>query len=148
MPSMTKRTTGASQQNWLVNVTVDGRPLGIFDSHSGGDNSADVTKHRPGGMRPERAYPALPSYDDVTVARAYELERDGELVAWLHTRVGLATMTVSVSLLDPLTGVVSTNRRARRTFTGLLSGITTPESDSNASDVSTYELTMVTESIS
>lgn len=147
MPTIT-RTTGASQQTWLVSVTVDDRPLGIFDSHSGGDNSASVSKHRPGGFKPQRAYPALPEYDDVTVTRAYELERDAELVAWLHTRVGLAFMSVSITLLDSATGSVSTKKGARRTFTGLLSGITTPESDSNSADVSMYELTMAVESIS
>lgn len=142
------RTTAASSMSWLVTCTVDGRPLGIFDSHSGGDNTADVQKHRPGGMKPQRAYPALPEYDDVTVSRSYELERDGELVTWLHSRVGLATMAVSITMLDPATGAVATKAGARRTFSGILSGITTPESDSDSADVSMFELTMVTETIS
>lgn len=127
----------STQQQALVTVTVDGRPLGVFDTLSGGDVTSDVTKRRPGGSTVQRSYGSLPEYDDVTVSRVLERERDHELVRTLRGRIGRARATVSEQPLDddglPWGKPV--------TYSGRLAGIVAGEVDSDSADVRMFELT-------
>lgn len=127
-----------SQQN-LITVTVDGRPLGTFDTFSGGEVSADVSKHRPGGMVGESSHAALPTYADVTVGRELDRERDVELYRSLLPRVGRALASISKQPLDDNGAPWG----KPFTYTGRLSNMTDPESDSNDSAVSMWQMTFV-----
>lgn len=127
-----------SQMN-LVTVTVDGRPLGVWDSFTGGEVSAEVGKHRPGGMVPENSHVALPTYGDVTVGRERDRERDVELYRSLLPRVGRALATITKQPLDDNGAPWG----KPFTYTGRLSGLSDPEVDSNSGEVSMYELTFV-----
>jgi hypothetical protein len=133
----------STQQQALVTVTVDGRPLGVFDTRTGGDVTADVPKRRAGGQLALRSYGALPDYDDVTVSRVYERERDHELIRHLRTRVGRARCVVSEQPLDDYNAPWG----KPVTYLGRLGPITTGEVDSDTGDVRMWELTVVVESV-
>lgn len=126
-------------QNMLITVVVDGRPLGVFDTFTGGEPSAEVTKSRPGGMVQEKSHAALPTFGDVTVGRELDHQRDLELYRSLINRTGRAPVSVSKQLLDD--GAAPVGRPL--TYTGRLSAMTDPESDSASNDLSTWSLTFV-----
>ena len=128
-----------TSQQHLITVVVDGRPLGTFDTFSGGAPSADVQKHRPGGLVGENSYAALPTYEDVTVGRELDRVRDVELYRSLLARVGAAPVTVSK---QPL-GDDGTPFGKPFTYPGRLSAMSDPESDSNDPAPSMWTLTMV-----
>lgn len=128
-----------TSQNMLITVTVDGRPLGVFDTFSGGEVSAEVQKSRPGGMVGEKSHPALPTYGDVTVGRELDLVRDLELYRSLLPRNGRALASISKQLLDENGSPVG----RPLTYIGRLSGMSDPESDSNSNDLSMWQMTFV-----
>lgn len=138
---------GTSAQFWLVTATINGRSWGVFDTHSGGGETADVTKYRPGGLAPQITFPSLSEFDDLTVTRYWDSSRDGALLRSVRGKVGSLSMTVTIQALakdgSPLAG--SENRR---TYSGTLSGVTEPESDSTSGDAATFELVMVVEAVS
>ena len=123
-----------SQMQSMVTAVVGGRPLGIFDSRSGGETTAEVTKRRRGGMQPERAYPGMPAQGDITIARDND---DFELTAWLRTQVGLA----SASITDQPLGTDAAPWGRATTYNGILSGVNDGEHDANSSDPRLLELT-------
>jgi hypothetical protein len=131
------------QQNSLVTVTVDGRPLGTFDTRSGGAPTGAVTKHRSGGMGPIKQHKGLPDYEDVTVTRYYDRVRDHDLFRWLVTRASKGEMVVSDYVLD------ENGQRFGRpvTFLGVLMSVPPPDSDANSTDVKMLTLTMQTRSV-
>lgn len=128
-----------TSQQHLVTVVIDGNPVGVFDTFSGGEASAEVAKHRPGGMVGENSYAALPTYGDVTVGRERDRLRDLELYRTLLGRVGRAQASLSKQVLDDTGAPVG----KPFTYTGRLSGLSDPEYDSTSSDPSLYELTFV-----
>lgn len=126
-------------QNMLITLVVDGRPLGVFDTFSGGEPSAEVQKSRPGGMGGERSHAALPTFGDVTVGRELDQQRDLELYRSLINRTGRAPVSASKQLLDENGAPVG----RPLPYTGRLSGMTDPESDSNSNDLSMWQMTFV-----
>ncbi len=127
---------GLIESQWLVSVNVNGADLGIWDSFGGGDTTAKVAHHRPGGMGPEKLYRGLPTYAAVTVGRAYERARDHEQVRLMQTLVGVASMTVTKQPLDE-------NRQAWGkpiVYRGKLSGVKPGKADSTSENVDMCEL--------
>lgn len=129
----------SSQQNSLITVAVDGLPIGVFDTRTGGESSAEVTKYRPGGMAKQKLRSGLPEVGDVTVGREFEFDRDNDLARTLRARTGKAPMSVNDQPLD--------NDGAPfgkpTTWTGVLNSVNTGDSDSNSSDGRMLELVMV-----
>ncbi|MDI6911481.1 hypothetical protein [Nocardioides sp.] len=128
-----------TSQQFLITATVDGRPLGTFDTASGGEPTADVAKHRPGGMVGENSYGALPTYGDLTVGRELDRVRDVEVYRSLVPRVGRALASVSKQPLD------DDGAPAGKpfTYTGRLAGMSDPDADSNDASVSMWQMTIV-----
>lgn len=126
-----------------ITVMVDGEPLGVFASRSGGETTAEVPKSRPGGMQPEETYPSLPTTGDVTVTRTNKRERptgsDHDLARRLRSRVGLAPMSVSEQPLDA-NGIPWGKPTV---WTGTLSGVNGGDADANSNEVRPLELTGV-----
>ena len=125
-----------TQQMALLTVTVDGFTLGVFDTKSGGETTAEPTKRRAGGMGAHKSYAALPDHGDVTVSRDYDLERDHELVRRLRPRVGRARMTISEQPLDE--DGAPWGRPV--VYTGRLIGVSPSEVDSDSTDAAMFEL--------
>lgn len=126
----------ANQSEWQTTVVVDGRPLGIYDTFSGGEVTSDVQVTRPGGMQPLKAHSATRTYGDATVGRSEELARDHELVRWLETRAGRGVSSIARRRLDP----DGAPWGAPKTYIGLLKTVTASETDSESDDISMYEL--------
>lgn len=127
----------STAQQSLISVTVDGQPLGIFDTLSGGATTADATKHRSGGGQ-MKSYPALPDTDDLTVSRDYDRERDHEKLRALRRRVGRANgCSISEQPLDD----DGAPWGKPTVYTGRLTGVSPGEADSNSGDVRMFELT-------
>ena len=126
----------STAQQSLVTVVVDGRPLGTFDTRTGGATTAEHAKHRPGGMVAQKAYASLPENDDVTVTRVYERERDHVLARQLKTRAGRATASISE---QPL-GDDGAPWGKPTVSTGLLKSVNTGDVDSNSGEPRFLEL--------
>lgn len=90
----------ATEQQFLVTANVGGRDLGVFDTMKGGDTTIKSSAHRPGGMGPEKSYRTLPTYDDITLSRVGERERDWEMIRYLEDNAGALTGTVVRQPLD------------------------------------------------
>lgn len=126
----------STAQQSLITVVVDGQPLGTFDTRTGGETTAEVSKRRPGGMAREKAYAALPTTGNVTVTRVRERERDADLARRLRQRVGRATMVVSDQPLDDDGAVWGTPT----VWTGKLSSVNDGDADSDSSEPRMFEL--------
>lgn len=133
----------ATQQENLITVVVDGQPLGVFDTLTGGDTSASPVKHRAGGMGSQKSYPALPEHADVTVSRVLERERDRELVRKLRLRTGRASASISEQPLDD----DGAPWGKPTIYTGKLSGVKPGDADSNSVDLQMFELTLTIEDV-
>jgi hypothetical protein len=124
---------------WQVTATLDGVPLGEFETKSGGAVSAELTKRRPGGMSAEKVYAGQPTAGDVVIARVYERERDHDLVRLCYGRAGKGVVTISEQALDD--NGVPWGRPT--TWVGRLGNVEPSEANANSNDVRTFELTAV-----
>ena len=126
-----------SQENqWLITVTVDGQPLGVFDKLSGGDSQATTVKYRPGGMVPEIDLGGPTAIQDITVTRLYDLARDHVLAKGLVAKNGRARAVVSQQPLDPFGAPYG----APIVRGGVLKGVKFPTADSMSQAASMLEL--------
>lgn len=133
----------SSQSQSLITVTVDGQPLGIWDTRAGGATTASLSKRRPGGTQKESVSRARPTTEDITVSREYQFARDAAQVRGFLHRVGRAPVTVSEQPLDD----DDIPFGAPTVFTGVLSGINRGDVDSNSDDFRMVEITVVVESV-
>ncbi len=133
----------STQSQSLVTVTVDGQPLGIFDSRTGGESDSEVSKRHVGGQRTQKAYRGLRTVGDLTVSRGYERERDHELARGLEKRAGLASASVSEQPLDD-----EGNAWGKpKTWTGILKSVNTGDYDAASGEPRMLELVIVTEDV-
>lgn len=131
----------STQSDFRVTVAVDGKPLGVWDTRSGGDVDSDIAR-RVTGEGP-KVYHGRPNPAEVTVGRDYERERDHEVARTLETRVGRAPMTVSEQPLDE-----DGNAWGKpKVWTGKLKSVNTGEYDSDGTDPRMIELTMVVKDV-
>lgn len=129
-----------SQRGFEVKVSVtfkgETRDLGVFDTWSGGNVTADNTKHRRGGMGPQIAIPGPKTLEDVTVSRDYDPPRDHGDAHWLSGAVGKARVVASKSVLDE-----DDNAFGRPLVVkGILIGYNHPEHDSDSGDTAMFEI--------
>jgi len=134
---------------FLVSVSIETSPgsgkltkiTDPWDKMSGGNVTSSETKHRPGGMGPERTLGGVVSVENVTVERDYVLERDHDLAKSLGSRVGRARMRVAK---QPLT-VDGVPAGRPTVYVGILMGVNYPDSDSTSTSVAMLSLTMSTD---
>jgi hypothetical protein len=115
----------------------------VFDKFSGGDISAPVNKHRPGGMGPEITYLSLPTYSDITLTKAYNTQQDQDILADLHVMIGNTQVTVSIQPLDDAGNAWGTPRQ----YQGRLIGVKDGGTDSMSNAVRMWDVTIAVESI-
>jgi hypothetical protein len=132
-----------SEQQWLATLNVNGVDYGVFDRFAGGDVSAAVNKHRPGGMGPEITYMSLPVYSDVTLSKVYETQRDHDRVAALHNLVGRALASVTLQPLDDNGQPWGTPRTYQGRLVAVKDGVT--DSMSNAARM--FEIDIAVETV-
>lgn len=130
---MSDGSVKSSQRQFLVKV--EGIP-GNMAGKSGGNISADTNKVYDGGDPDPDVMAGPASIDDVTVTRAFAIDRDSGVLEQLRQKVGRWKTTVSVTPLN-----IDLIPAAKPTvYLGLLSGLNEPEADASSSDSATYEL--------
>lgn len=128
------------RDQYSITVSVDGTPLGVFDSLAGGMYGSEDTKYKPGGMVPEVSLGGSRSTDNVTVGRLFRLDRDLPLVPMLKSKVGSGAVTVTKQSMD-------VNRNPYGTpdvYTGILLSAQFPEPDSTSNDAAVMTLVVST----
>jgi hypothetical protein len=156
MATTTTNTYGwyGSEQQFIASLTIVATPAKtsiltnnaaalVFDKFSGGDISAPVNKHRPGGMGPEITYLSLPTYSDITLTKAYNTQQDQAILADLHIMIGNTQVTVSIQPLDDAGNAYGTPRQ----YQGRLTGVKDGGTDSTSNAVRMWEVTIAVESI-
>lgn len=130
----------SSLRSWEVKVSVtyrgETRDLGVFDTWSGGDVTADNTKHRRGGMGPQVAIGGPSTVEDVTITRDYDPPRDHGHAHWLSSAVGKARVVAIKTVLDDDNVAFG----APIVIRGILIGYKNPEHDSDSGDTAFVEL--------
>jgi hypothetical protein len=123
-----------SQRGFDVKVSVtfkgETRDLGTWDTWSGGNVTADNTKHRRGGMGVQIAIPGPATVEDITVTRDYDPPRDHQHAHWLSAAVGKARVVASKAVLDEDDIVFG----RPLTISGILIGYNNPDHDSDSGD--------------
>lgn len=127
---------------FAVSVTIDDRPLGIFDVFDGGETDSEETKYKPGGMQPQKSLGGSTTTENVTLRRLYDKDRgDPDLVRWLRTRAGKGRSVVAKQPLD-----VDGNPFGKAdVYTGTLKRVAAPGHDSEDSGPALFELEVSTE---
>lgn len=133
-----------SEQQWLATLSINGNDYGVFDKFAGGDVSAPVNKHRPGGMGPEITYLSLPTYSDVTLTKVYETQNDHDRIAILHSLVGNGLASVTLQPLDD-GGNPWGNPRV---YQGRLVGVKDGGTDSMSNAARMFEVDIAVETVS
>lgn len=134
----------STQDKYLVNVTVDGQPLGSGWTWAGGTPAPEIQKHpRAGGG--DDTFPARVTYEDLTLSRVYMVPRDSSIRAFLKSRSGRGVVSASRTALDadevPIPGTTET-------AVGRLGPVNPGDSDPAATDKKMVELVVVVESVS
>lgn len=132
-----------SEQQWLATLSVGTFQNYVFDKFAGGDVSAPVVKHRPGGMGPEITYTSLPSFSDITLTKVYETQADHANIATLHSYAGNQLATVTLTPLDD-TGAVW---GPARVYSGRIVAVKDGGTDSNSNAARMFEVDIAVESI-
>lgn len=128
------------QDQWSNTVTIDGKPMGIWDTLDGGAADSEETKYRPGGMQPEVSLGGTRSIGNLTLSRLLQ-QSDWEFMRRLMNRTGKARCIVSRQPLD-----IDGNPWGRPiTYRGVLKAVTPGATDSNSSDAQTWEIEVSTE---
>jgi hypothetical protein len=110
--------------------------LGVFDTWEGGNVTAESTKHRRGGMGIQVAVAGVPTIEDVTVSRDYDLARDNPMAHVLSNAVGRARVVATKTYLDSDGNPYGDPIIIR----GVLVGYNEPNSDSDAADFAMFEI--------
>lgn len=130
------------QDQWANTVTIDDRPMGVWDTLSGGDVEANETKYKPGGMAPEVSLGGSTTVNNVTLGKLLAGRADWDFMHRLMAqRVGKAKVTVARQPLD-----VDGNPFGRpMVYRGVLNNVVPGDTDSNSSDAHVWEITISTE---
>lgn len=128
------------QDQWSNTVTIDGRPMGVWDTLDGGESDSEETKYKPGGMQPEVSLGGSRAIGNLTLARLLG-RSDWDFMRGLMNKTGTAKCTVS---RQPLDGDGNPWGRPL-TYRGTLKTVTPGGTDSNSSDAQTWEIVVSTE---
>lgn len=128
------------QDQWSNTVTIDGTPLGVWDTFDGGASDSEETKYKPGGMQPEISLGGSRSFGNLTLSRLLG-RTDWDFMRDLMNKTGKASCVVSRQPLD-----ADGNPWGRPlTYRGVLKAVTPGGTDSNSSDALTWEIEISTE---
>lgn len=126
------------QDQWSNTVTINGRPLGIWATLSGGDVEADNAKYRPGGMQPQIDLGGPTSTSDVTLARL--LTREDWLIVRLLMQFGVGRARVVVSR-QPLDADGNPFGKPI-VYRGTLTHVEPGDTDADSGDAQTWQITV------
>lgn len=124
------------QDQYSVTVAVDGLDTGVWDTLTGGEMDSEETKYKPGAMSHSVSLGGNQEPGNVTVSRAYDLDRDHSIVKTLLAKAGRAACVVKKQPLDRDAVAFG----APLVYTGVLKAVTPPEHDSESSDAGMLEM--------
>lgn len=128
------------QDQWSNTVTIDGVPMGVWDTMEGGESDSEETKYKPGGMQAEISLGGSRSIGNITLSRLLAKE-DWDFMRDMMNQTGRVRCTVSRQPLD-----ADGNPWGRPlTYRGVLKAVMPGETDSNSSDALTWEIEISTE---
>lgn len=122
-------------------VVVDGTPLGVWDTVSGGEADSEATTYRPGGMSPRVSLGGSVTVGEVTLSRLLDLGRDWDTLKRLMARAGKAEVTVARQPLDSDGNPFG----APLVYRGVLKTVTPPDLDSDSSDPALWVIVVTPE---
>ncbi|WOF23842.1 hypothetical protein N8K70_03940 [Microbacterium betulae] len=123
----------------IVSASLDGKSIGIWDTRSGGESTAEISKYRPGGTKQQVVDAGRPDISDVTISRRWTVDRDVDIEKQLRNRVGVGVLTITEQPTD-VDGIAFGKPR---TWTGRVSSVTAGDVDSNSDDVRMITVTAV-----
>jgi hypothetical protein len=125
--------------NTRVTAQVGGINIGVCAFKGGGQTEAEETKYRPGSMEPQQSLGGPIAVENVTVRKLFDPQLRS-LFHTLHAMCGKASMTITSQPLD-----ADGNPEGRaQVYRGILTRVTPPDSDANATDAAELELEMST----
>lgn len=128
------------QDQWSNTVTINGRPMGVWDTLDGGESDSEETKYKPGGMQPEISLGGSRSIGNLTLARLLT-RQDWDFMRTAMNNTGTWRCTVSRQPLD-----IDGNPFGRPlTYRGVLKTVTPGATDSSSSDAQMWEIVVSTE---
>jgi hypothetical protein len=139
--------TVLTSRNHAISVTIGGGAIpGFWKTLEGGALTTETTTNRPGGMASRMVLATTAERDEVTVGREYDYVRDSGLTGpggYIDAAVELGmTAQVTVQPLNP-----QTRQPVGRpiVYSGVASGSTPPEWDSESTDVQSFTFTIAVE---
>lgn len=135
---------GGTENLFEYTVRVDGTSYGVFDTFSGGDSTAPVNKHRPGGLGIETLYATQTVYGNVTVGRVLQTARDWEMIRALNPKAGKVRAAVVGQPLDPDGNAYG----KATTYSGAFIRVTPGSADSNSSSNRMVEIEIAVNQVS
>jgi hypothetical protein len=133
---------GSSSQQMFI-VTVKGIQ-GTFMSKSGGDTTSNTTKVYNGGSKTPELLAAPAETDNITISRAYNHDRDYQVLKNCRAKVGRWRTNISVAATDE---DLNTRGKSTQYVNALLVRMSEPEYDSAGNDASSFELEFAVASI-
>lgn len=128
---------------WANTVSIDGRPLGVWDTLAGGGVESSETKYRPGGMEPEVSLGGSTSVGNLTLGRLLGPGDWDYMHDLMSARVGRAEATVARQPLD-----ADGNPFGRPlSYRGILHAVMPGDADSNSQDAQVWTITVSTEGV-
>lgn len=124
------------QNQYDIEVTVDGVNLGTFDKMEGGEADSEDTVYRPGKMAPAISLGGHSTVSAITVSRLRSLQRDDGLEQTLMAKVGKGQVTIIKQPLDVNGGAFG----RPLVYTGVLKTVSPPEADSDGDDPALFEI--------
>lgn len=132
---------GMRANTWANTVTVDGVPLGVWDTLEGGEVDSEETRYRPGGMAPQVSLGGTATVGALTLGRLLSRGRDWDLLRRLMNRAGKARATVHRQPLDS-----DGNPWGRpMVYRGVLKTVTPPDTDSDSDDPALWQIVITPE---
>jgi hypothetical protein len=130
--------TSVRQNEITVDLVFKGvtYELGVFDTWEGGNVTAESTKHRRGGMGIQIAVAGVPTIEDVTIGRDYDLARDNPMAHILSNAVGRGRIVATKHYKEP----GGDNYGDPIIIRGVLVGYNEPNSDSDSADISMFQI--------
>jgi hypothetical protein len=126
------------QDRYRVTASVDNKPLGVFDTFTGGEATSEDVKHARGGGGQERALGGRQTTGNVTISRIYDTDEREFDLGWLLNRRGKGEMTVTRQPLD-----ADYNPKGKAIiYTGILQRVAPGNTDSHGADKDMLELEM------
>lgn len=119
-----------------VTLSIDGKSYGVWDKHDGGEIDSSEKKYKPGGMGKEQSLGGTKTTGNITLERAYDLQRDGSILAELKAKAGKGVATVTKQPLDA-DGIAFGPQEVE---VGTLKRVTPPSHDSNSTDEATIQV--------